>query len=135
MFESEFSRSLGTSHAIGVASGTDAIELALRACGIGDGAQVVTVSQTAVATVAAIERAGAKPVLVDIDPATFTIDPAKLEVTLRAAPAGRIGAILPVHLYGRPAAMTDIVALAKKYGVEVIEDCAQAHGAQLGGQN
>jgi dTDP-4-amino-4,6-dideoxygalactose transaminase len=132
MFESEFASYLGAANAVGVASGTDAIELALRACEIGPGAQVVTVSHTAVATVAAIERAGAAPVLIDIDPVTFTISLESLERTLQAAGPGRIQAIIPVHLYGCPAAMPDVLALAARYGVRVIEDCAQAHGAALG---
>lgn len=130
-FEVEFARYLGAAHTVGVASGTDAIELALRACEIGPGAQVISVSHTAVATVAAIERCGAEPILVDIDPATFTIDVEKLEQTLRAALAGRVRAIVPVHLYGRPAAMPEILSLAEEHGVRVIEDCAQAHGAAL----
>ena len=131
-FEAEFARYLGAAHTVGVANGTDAIELALRACEIGPGAQVISVSHTAVATVAAIERCGAEPVLVDIDPATFTIDVEKLEQTLRAAVPGRVRAIVPVHLYGRPAAMPEILSLAEEHRVRVIEDCAQAHGATLG---
>jgi dTDP-4-amino-4,6-dideoxygalactose transaminase len=131
-FESEFARYLGAAHAVGVANGTDAIELALRACELGRGAQVITVSHTAVATVAAIERAGAEPVLVDIDPATFTMGIENLERTLQAATPERKRAILPVHLYGRPAAMAEILALAEQYGARVIEDGAQAHGAALG---
>src|SRR3954469_8571842 len=94
-FEAAFAAWLGTGHAIGVGSGTDAIELALRACGIGTGDLVFTVSHTAVATVAAIERAGAMPVLVDIEPGGFTIDPAALEAALRRPPPGRSAAILP----------------------------------------
>lgn len=131
-FEAEFAQYLGAAHTVGVANGTDAIELALRACEIGPGMQVITVSHTAVATVAAIERCGAEPVLVDIDPTTLTIDVAKLEETLRAAAPGRVRAIVPVHLYGRPAAMQEILSLAEEHRVRVIEDCAQAHGAALG---
>src|ERR1700720_4905288 len=101
-FESDFAAFLGLAHGIGCASGTDAIELALRACGIGAGDLVFTVSHTAVATVAAIERAGATPVLVDIEPGGFAMDPAELERVLRAPPpglpTGRPAAVLPVHL-------------------------------------
>src|SRR5689334_21624782 len=98
--ESEFAGFLGLAHGIGCASGTDAIELALRACGIGTGDLVFTVSHTAVATVAAIERAGATPVLVDIEPQGFVMGPAALEAALRNPPPGRPAAVLPVHLYG-----------------------------------
>jgi dTDP-4-amino-4,6-dideoxygalactose transaminase len=133
-FEREFADYIGTRHAIGVASGTDAIELALRACGIGRGAQVVTVSHTAVATVAAIERAGAKPILIDVEREELTMDPEQLRQTLRASPPGRVRAVIPVHLYGRPARMAEIVTIAKDYGLRVIEDAAQAHGAAIGGQ-
>ncbi len=120
---------------IGVANGTDAIELALRACDIGPGDAVVTVSHTAVATVAAIVRAGATPVLVDIDPTTFTLDPGRLRETL-AAQAGklRIKAVVVVHLYGHPADLPAILQVAGDYGLRVIEDCAQAHGATLHGR-
>src|SRR5260370_14196920 len=102
-FEAAFAAWLGIGHAIGAGSGTDAIELAVRACGIGPGGLVFTVSHTAVATVAAIERAGAVPVLVDIEPGGFTMDPLALEAALRSPPPGRPAAILPVHLYGDPA--------------------------------
>src|SRR6266705_3191958 len=99
-FEAAFAAWLGIGHAIGVGSGTDAIELALRACGIGPGELVFTVSPTAVATDAALERDGAVPVLVDIEPGGFTMDPAALEMALHAAKAsGRPAAVLPVHLY------------------------------------
>jgi dTDP-4-amino-4,6-dideoxygalactose transaminase len=128
-FEAAFAAYHGVGHAIGVASGTDAIELALRAAGIGPGDEVITVSHTAVATVCAIERAGAKPVLVDIDPGCYTMDP--------AAAAAKVGprtkAIVPVHLYGQPADMPALTSLAQRHGLLVIEDCAQAHGARLGG--
>ena len=110
-FEAAFAAWLGTGHAVGVGSGTDAIELALRACGIGPGDLVFTVSHTAVATVAAIERAGAVPVLVDIEPGGFTMDPAALEWALRCGRSpGRPAAVLPVHLYGEPADMEPIAA-------------------------
>jgi len=133
-FEHEFARYLGLADAVGVASGTDALELALRAIGVGSGDAVFTVSHTAVATVAAIERAGAVPILLDVDEATFTMDPGRLEDALAAAvrPAGaRPKAVVVVHLYGHPAAMPAIVDLANRHGLLVVEDCAQAHGARL----
>jgi dTDP-3-amino-3,4,6-trideoxy-alpha-D-glucose transaminase len=129
-FEARFASYLGARHAVGVATGTDAIELALRAAGVGPGAEVITVSHTAVATVCAVERAGAKPVLVDIDPATYNIDPRHVE----AAITPRTAAILPVHLYGRPADLTALQAIARKHRLLLIEDCAQAHGAMHGGR-
>jgi dTDP-4-amino-4,6-dideoxygalactose transaminase len=124
-FEAEFAAWLGTRHGIGVANGTEAIQLALAACGIGPGDEVLTVSHTAVATVAAIELAGATPVLVDIDPATFTLDPARLETAITP----RTRAILPVHLYGEAADMDAICNVASQHGLRVIEDASQAHGA------
>jgi len=129
-FEHEFAQYCGVKHAVGVASGTSAIQLCLLACGIGTGAEVITVSHTAVATVAAIELTGAKPVLVDIDPARFTLDPSKLS----AACTQRTRAIVPVHLYGCPADMQPIIAFARQHGLLVIEDCAQAHGARYKGR-
>src|SRR5712691_10785997 len=128
-FEAAFAVWLGTAHAVGVGSGTEAIELALRACDIGSGDLVFTVSHTAVATVAAIERAGAVPVLVDIEPRGFTMDPAALDRALRDPPPGRPAAILPVHLYGEPADLAPILELARRQGLRLIEDCAQCHGA------
>lgn len=125
LFEQEFAAYIGVAHAIGVASGTDALHLALRACGIGHGDEVITVSHTAVATVAAIELAGAMPVLVDIEPDYFTMDPRKLE----AAVTPRTKAVIPVHIYGQSADMAPIMGFAKEHGLRVIEDCAQAHGA------
>jgi dTDP-4-amino-4,6-dideoxygalactose transaminase len=129
-FESDFAALLGLPHGIGCASGTDAIELALRACGIGAGDLVFTVSHTAVATVAAIERAGARPVLVDIEPDGFVMDPAALDAALRNPPPGRPAAVLPVHLYGEPADLAAIGELARAHGLRMIEDCAQSHGAR-----
>jgi dTDP-4-amino-4,6-dideoxygalactose transaminase len=133
-FEKEFAAYVGVSHAIGVGNGTDALELALRACGVGSGDLVFTVSHTAVATVAAIELVGATPVLVDIDPNTYTLDPDSLETALARPLAGRPKAIIPVHLYGQPADLPGIIALARRYGLFVIEDCAQSHGATLAGR-
>src|ERR1700722_17000847 len=104
-FEARFAGMIGVGHGIGCGNGTDALELALRACGIGAGNLVFTVSHTAVATVAAIERAGAVPVLLDIEPGGFTMDPVALAAALRQPPRGRPAAVLPVHLYGEPAAL------------------------------
>ncbi|HZT50381.1 MAG TPA: DegT/DnrJ/EryC1/StrS family aminotransferase [Stellaceae bacterium] len=132
-FERAFAAYLGCGHAVGVASGTDALVLALRALRPAPEDYVVTVSHTAVATVAAIELAGARPLLVDIDPATMTLDPAQLARALAAAP-GRVAAIVPVHLYGQAADLPAILALARRHGARVIEDCAQCHGAMLGGR-
>jgi dTDP-4-amino-4,6-dideoxygalactose transaminase len=137
-FDREFAQYLSVRYSVGVASGTDALHLALRACGIGPGDAVVTVSHTAVATVAAIELAGAAPVVVDVDPVTFTMDPNRLEDTIRAhypggksAARGRLKGIIPVHLYGQPANMPAIVEIARRYDMYVIEDCAQSHGASI----
>jgi hypothetical protein len=130
-FEAAFAAMIGVGHGIGCANGTDAIELALRACGIGAGDLVFTVSHTAVATVAAIERAGATAVLVDIEPGGYCMDPAALAAVLRAPPPGRPAAVVPVHLYGEPAALPAILDLARTHGLRVIEDCAQSHGATL----
>jgi len=132
-FEQAFSAYIGVRHSMGVGSGTDALELALRACGIGQGDLVFTVSHTAVATVAAIELIGATPVLVDIDPVTYTLDPNCLERALTRPPAGTPKAVIPVHLYGQPADMPAILELARRHGLYVIEDCAQSHGATLAG--
>lgn len=133
-FEQEFAAYIGVSHAIGTGNGTDALELSLRACGIGPGDLVYTVSHTAVATVAAIELTGATPVLVDIDPSTYTMDPNCLESALSQPPAGTPKAVIPVHLYGHPADMPSISKIAKHHGLYVIEDCAQSHGAALDGR-
>lgn len=129
-FEHEFAEYCGVTHAIGVDSGTSAIHLALLACGIGSEDEVITVSNTAVATVAAIELTGAHPILVDIDPVSFTLDPS----LLAAALSPRTRAIIPVHLYGCPADMGTILAFAKAHQLLVIEDCAQAHGARYRSQ-
>ena len=125
-FETEFAAWIGSENAIGVANGTDALVLAIRALGIGAGDTVLTVSHTAVATVAAIELTGAEPLLVDIEPATFTLDPQKLADTIRANPQRRFKAVIPVHLYGQPADIPAILAIAQQHGLRVIEDCAQS---------
>lgn len=129
-FESEFAAYHGVKHAVGVASGTDAIELALRAGGIGPGDEVITVSHTAMATATAIECAGATPVLVDIDRRSFGIDPG----AARAAISPRTRAIVVVHLYGGPAQLDALRALADEKGLLLLEDCAQAHGASYRGR-
>lgn len=135
-FETAFASYLGVGHVIGVGSGTDALHLALRTLGIGPGDAVLTVAHTAVATVAAVELAGAEPVLVDVDPTTFTMDPTHLEATLQNLGRGgvRAKAILPVHLYGHPADLNAIGDIAQRYGLAVLEDCAQCHGARFRGQ-
>jgi len=129
-FESEFAGYIGVNHGISVGSGTEALHIALAACGIGAGDEVVTVSHTAVATVAAIELTGARPVFVDIEPDYYTLDPNKLD----AAITKQTKAIIPVHLYGQPADILPILDIAKKHGLRLIEDCAQAHGAMYRGR-
>lgn len=124
-FEKEFAAYIGVRFAVGVGSGTGALHLALRACGIGAGDEVITVSHTAVATVAAIELCGAAPVLVDIDLNTYTIDPVQIESVIKQ----RTKAVIPVHLYGHPADMGSIIGIANRHELRVIEDCAQSHGA------
>jgi dTDP-4-amino-4,6-dideoxygalactose transaminase len=131
-FEAEFAAFVGVGYALGVGSGTDAIEIALRAVGVGPGDGVVTVSHTAGATAAAILRIGAVPVLVDVDEGSFTMDPKAVEPLVAQPPAGlRIRAVLPVHLYGGMADMRGLCTLAAEAGWRVVEDCAQAHGAVL----
>jgi dTDP-4-amino-4,6-dideoxygalactose transaminase len=133
-FERAFADFVGVSHAVGCASGTDAIELALRACNIGAGDLVFTVSHTAVATVAAIERVGAMAVLVDVEPGTYTMSPHELSRALQKPYAGRPAAVLPVHLYGQPAELSTLCDLARANGLYLIEDCAQSHGAVYRGR-
>ena len=134
-FEQEFAQFIGAQHAIGVANGTDALSLALRACGLKPGDAAITVSHTAVATVAALEMAGVTPVLVDIDPVSFTMDPNSVEDLLAKCGAlrTRIKAIVPVHLYGHPADMNALRSIAQQYELKIIEDCSQSHGAMLDG--
>jgi dTDP-4-amino-4,6-dideoxygalactose transaminase len=133
-FESEFANFIGADHAIGVANGTDALYLALRALEIGEGDLVFTVSHTAVATVAAIELTGATPVLVDIETDSYTMDPQSLLSAIANAGRGTPRAVVPVHLYGNPCYIPEICSLAGDHGLTVIEDCAQSHGALLNGQ-
>lgn len=129
-FEKEFAEYHDTKHAVAVANGTDAIELALRASGVGPGDEVITVSHTAVATICAIERAGAIPVLVDINPRTYTMDVDLVESVITE----RTKAIVPVHIYGYPVEMDKLVDIARKYKLLLVEDCAQAHGAEFRGR-
>jgi dTDP-4-amino-4,6-dideoxygalactose transaminase len=140
-FENEFAAFLGASHAVGVANGTDALELALRALGIGAGDAVVTVSHTAVATAVAVRRTGAIPLFADVDAEHGLMDPASVSELLARAAAGklavpvdRIRAIVPVHLYGRCADMDTICQLAQAHDLHLVEDCAQAHGARFNGR-
>ncbi|HEV2397073.1 MAG TPA: DegT/DnrJ/EryC1/StrS family aminotransferase [Candidatus Sulfotelmatobacter sp.] len=124
-FEQEFAAYAGTTECVALNSGTSALHLALLAAGVGPEDEVITVPFTFVASVAAVLYAGARPVLVDIDPCSFTMDPAAIEKAI----SPRTKVILPVHLYGQPADMDPIMAVARKHGLVVIEDAAQAHGA------
>jgi dTDP-4-amino-4,6-dideoxygalactose transaminase len=130
LLEQEFARYCGAAQACGVANGTDALTLALRAFGVGPGDEVVTVANTFIATGEAIFLNGARPVFVDVDPVTFTMDPSALE----GAITPRTKLIVPVHLYGHPADMPAIMDVAARHGIPVLEDAAQAHGAEVGGR-
>lgn len=129
-FEESFAAWLGVDEAIGCANGTDAIEILLQAAGIGAGDEVIVPALTWISTGEAVTTIGATPVFADIDPATFTIDPASVEQAITE----RTKAIIPVHLYGHPADMGAIMAIAERHGLLVLEDCAQAHGAKVGGR-
>lgn len=129
-FERELAEFSGTRYAYGVGSGTDALHIALQALGIGPGDEVITVAHTFIASVLAITFTGATPVLVDIDPGTYTIDPA----CVRAAITSRTKAIIPVHLYGQPADMGPLLELADRYHLAVVEDACQSHGATYAGR-
>jgi dTDP-4-amino-4,6-dideoxygalactose transaminase len=129
-FERSFANYLNTAGAVGVASGTAALHLALLACGIGSGDEVITSSHTFIATAEPISHTGARPIFVDIDPVSYNLDPNLIE----AAITPRTKAIIPVHLYGQPAAMDAILDVAQRYNLIVIEDAAQAHGAEVGGR-
>ena len=129
-FENEFAQYCGCEYGVGVSTGTDALTLALRACDIGNGDEVVTVANTFIATVEAIALVGATPVFVDIDPETYTLDWRQLEQALTS----RTRAIIPVHLYGHPADMQPVLDFARIHGQRVIEDASQAHGAIYRGE-
>ena len=129
-FEAAFAEYIGVDHCVGVNNGTDAITLAVKALGLKGEDEVITVSHSAVATVAAVELAGAKAVVADIDPKTRCIDPTRIPQLITE----NTKAIMPVHLYGQPAPMDEILAIAKAHNLFVIEDCAQAHGAKIGNQ-
>ena len=128
-FEQQFAPYCGVTHAAGVNSGTSALHLALLALGIGPGDEVIAPAMTFIATVSAIDYTGARPVLVDVEPGTCTMDPAKIE----AAITPRTKAIIPVSLYGQCADMDPILTIGKKHGIPVVEDAAQAHGAEYKG--
>ncbi|MBN1626077.1 MAG: DegT/DnrJ/EryC1/StrS family aminotransferase [Deltaproteobacteria bacterium] len=125
VLEQQFADYIGVKYAVGVGSGTEALHLALRAFGIGKEDEVITVSHTALATVAAIEMCGAIPVLVDIDPVSYTISPNEAENAI----SDRTKAIVPVHLYGQPADLQPLIDLTRRLNLYLIEDCAQSHGA------
>ena len=129
-FEQEFARYCACAHGIGVDSGTSALELALRAYDVGEGDEVIAPANTFIATVLAISSTGANPVLVDIDPATHTLDVTRLEDLI----TDRTRAIIPVHLYGQPADMDPILDIARRRGLVVVEDACQAHGARYKGR-
>ena len=130
-FEKEFAAFHGENfHAVGVANGTDAIALCLRSLGLGSGDEVITPSHTAVATVAGIEQAGCTPVFADIDPNTRCVDPN----SIRRRVGSNTRAIMPVHIYGQPAEMDRILEIAQSHNLTVVEDCSQAHGAEIDGQ-
>lgn len=136
-FEQEFAAYLGgvpglSCACVGVGNGTDALELALRAVGVGPGDRVATVANSVSATASAIVACGATPVFIEIDPATMLMDPAAVERALASGP--RLKAVVPVHLYGLPCDLPRLIAVARQAGVPVIEDCAQAHGASIDGR-
>lgn len=130
VFEGEFAEYCNTRYAIGVANGSDALILALLACGIGEGDEVITIPNTFIATSEAISHVGARIIFVDVVPDTFNIDVSKIEDKITK----NTKAIMPVHLYGQPADMDPLIILAKKYGLKIIEDAAQAHGAEYKGR-
>ncbi len=128
LFEREFAEYCGTRYCVGVSSGTDALILALQACGVGPGAEVITVANSFIATVEAIHAVGATPVLVDVDADTCTMDPRQFEARITR----RTRAVIPVHLYGRLADLSSIVEIARRHSILVVEDACQAHGARDG---
>ncbi|HEV2369300.1 MAG TPA: DegT/DnrJ/EryC1/StrS family aminotransferase, partial [Acidimicrobiales bacterium] len=128
-FEAEFARYVGARHCVGVGNGLDALRLALQAMDVGPGHEVIVPANTYIATWLAVSAVGADPIPVEPDPDTCNIDPDRIEASI----TGRTRAIVPVHLYGRPAPMDEIRPLASRYGLSVLEDAAQAHGASLAG--
>lgn len=130
-FEAEFAEYVHCAHAVGVGTGTEAITIALAALEIGPGDEVITVANAGVPPVAGIRASGATPHLIDIDPETLLLDPRRLEACL----SNHTRAILPIHLYGQPAALGAILEFAQEHGLRVVEDCAQAHGARFGGRH
>lgn len=129
-FESQWAGYCASAHAAGVANGLDALHLSLRALGVGEGDEVIVPSNTYIATWLAVSQCGARPVPVEPDPLSFNLDPARIE----AAITPRTRVLLPVHLYGQPADMDPIMALAERHGLKVLDDCAQAHGAAYKGR-
>lgn len=129
-FEHEFATYCGARFAVGVASGTDAITIALLAAGVRPGDEVITAPNTCIPTIVGIERAGATPVLADVDPVTYTLDPEQVERRITE----RTRALLPVHLYGQPADLTVLSDVAARHGLLLVEDCAQSHGASWAGR-
>jgi len=130
LFEQEYAAFCEAPHCVSVANGTEALQLALLACGVGPEDEVITCTHTFIATVLAIHQVGAKPVLVDCDPRFYTIDPAQVARAITP----RTKALLPVHLYGQPADMDPILELGRKHGIPVVEDACQAHGAKYKGR-
>ena len=129
-FEKKFAEAHSSRHCIGVGTGTDALHIVLWALGVGPGDEVITVSHTFIATAEAISLTGARPVFVDIAPVTYTMDPSQLERAITP----KTKAIIPVHLYGQPAPMNEIMAIADRRGIQVVEDACQAHLAQYDGK-
>ena len=129
-FESEFAEYLGARHCVAVANGTDAIEIALRSVGVEPGDEIILPANTFIATAEGVSNIGAIPIFVDIDPIYFNIDPAKIEEKITP----RTRAIIPVHLYGLPAEMDEILRIARTHDLKVVEDCAQAHGSTYKGK-
>jgi dTDP-4-amino-4,6-dideoxygalactose transaminase len=129
-FETSFTEYIGTRHCVAVANGTDALEIALLALGIGTGDEVIVPANTFFATAEAVENVGATPVFVDCEPRFYNIDTAKIEEKI----AARTKAIIPVHLYGLPAEMDAVMEIARKHSLRVVEDCAQSHGADYKGK-
>ncbi len=129
-FESAFAKYQQSSHCISCANGTDAIEIGLEALGVGIGDEVIVPSYTWISTASAVTRVGATPVFVDVDPTYYTLDPTKITEKINS----KTKAVIPVHFYGLPANMPEIISISKSHGLFVLEDCAQAHGAEIEGK-